>query len=79
MASNSKILRNMWDAQEALCAYCRRKTNLPNLLPPVVGPLTATLDHREPRTKGGTGNQANLVMACHTCNLSIRKKKVANE
>lgn len=66
--SNSKVLRKLWDAQSALCAYCRRATTMPNPLPPVTGPLTATLDHREPRAAGGTGEQHNLVMACSTCN-----------
>lgn len=47
------------------CYYCRREVDFSN----------STLDHLIPRSKGGTGNLSNLVLACYSCN---HKKKDMN-
>lgn len=40
---------------------------------------TFHLDHRLPVAKGGKSSEANLVLACAPCNLSRRKRIVAND
>lgn len=61
-------LRRLYDLQLALCAYCRRKMEKPSLLPPIRTPLTATIDHRQPISRGGTDHYRNLVACCAECN-----------
>lgn len=63
-------LRYFFDRQQGLCAYCRRLMTKPSLLPPVHGPLTVTLDHRTPVSRGGTNRAQNLLAACATCNTT---------
>lgn len=41
-----------------LCAYCGKKTNV----------ATATIDHVQPLSLGGTNRPDNLVVACRACN-----------
>lgn len=44
--------------QRGRCQYCIRKFTLQEL----------TWDHVVPRSKGGTSQRENLVLACHKCN-----------
>ena len=60
------LLRSLCEAEGWLCYYCRRemtkdrKARLPG--------STATLDHKIPTARGGSGRRGNLVAACHACN-----------
>lgn len=49
-----------------LCEYCKRQ-----LVFKPVEPYwnAASLDHKQPLTKGGTGEKANLAVCCHRCNI----------
>jgi hypothetical protein len=42
------------------CEYCHS--------PEAISPDRFTLDHTQPRSKGGTDDQHNLALACHRCN-----------
>lgn len=49
------------------CHYCRKQTRL-NFTTSVNAPDHATLDHVVPKSKGGTNDRSNLVLACNACN-----------
>jgi len=50
-----------------VCHYCRKQTRL-NFIGPVCDHDHATLDHVVPKSKGGTNERSNLVLACNACN-----------
>lgn len=50
--------------REVVCAYCKTPLTLE----------TSTVDHRVPRTRGGSGERENLTIACQPCNLAKGKK-----
>lgn len=65
-----KRKRRIWAAIEAegrdkVCAYCG--TEVHRGLPPA-HPNAANLDHAIPRSRGGTNELSNLVVACFSCN-----------
>lgn len=62
----SKLYRRqvMQGAQYIHCHYCG--THLT--------PMTATVDHVIPRSKGGTSELSNLVLACRKCNQAKGNK-----
>lgn len=43
---------------DKLCAYCGKK----------VSPLTFSLDHMDPLSRGGENRQRNLALCCDPCN-----------
>jgi 5-methylcytosine-specific restriction endonuclease McrA len=49
-----------WDVVRStcLCHYCRKRIPMRN----------RTVDHRLPRSRGGTNERSNLVMSCKICN-----------
>ena len=49
------------------CVYCQRDMYEAN-------PFDVTLDHLQPRSKGGTHETTNLVTACRSCNSSRQAK-----
>lgn len=51
--------------QSGACFYCRRGISRRH---PQGHPLKATLDHRIPRSRGGSNHRSNLVAACEECN-----------
>lgn len=52
------IRRRAWQ-RDPHCAYCGRRLEWNE----------ATLDHVEPRSKGGSDRCANLVLSCEPCNV----------
>lgn len=47
-------------SQGGCCKYCLQPLSR----------RAATVDHRFPRSKGGTDNKANLAAACYPCNVA---------
>lgn len=56
-----------------LCHYCGRDVS--GDLPPS---LRATIDHKVPRSKGGSDAPDNLVIACAHCNAMKRERSYAD-
>ena len=59
-----RILRELFNIQGGLCAYCEKpmdinRCNTPN---------SPTIDHVIPRAAGGCDSAFNLVCACRACN-----------
>ncbi|MEA3052203.1 MAG: hypothetical protein QOG72_1106 [Sphingomonadales bacterium] len=61
-----KALRTARDAYPANCFYCGKSKKEAGL----------TIDHVEPRKKRGTGDLANLVLACRPCNADKADKAI---
>lgn len=51
--------RNIFERDENICQYCHKKYDRSEL----------TLDHVTPRSRGGTSNWTNIVLACVKCNM----------
>lgn len=61
--------RKLWDEGQRHCAYCGRYLRLPNLLDRLRHcEIDATLDHKTPRSRGGTNHRHNIVLSCRGCN-----------
>lgn len=56
--------KHLWER----CEYCGKTLICVNLPRSEVAHNSATLDHRTPRSKGGTNEISNLAMVCLTCN-----------
>lgn len=56
------------DGSGGRCAYCAIPLDLSSM----------TIDHVQPRTRGGTSALENLVAACVSCNCT-KKDKTADE
>lgn len=54
------------ERQRNRCHYCQRVMNPTQ--PDHSDPLAASLDHVIPLGRGGTDDEANLVVACVSCN-----------
>jgi HNH endonuclease len=71
MSADTELRNAVAERDGWLCRFCRRR-----LVPPPAGPnhtaaeatTIATLDHWVPRCRGGSGDLANVVIACRTCN-----------
>ncbi len=50
--------RVLFGVQEGVCAGCKILFGCPNL----------TIDHKIPKSKGGTGHMENLQLLCGACN-----------
>lgn len=51
------------------CYYCEVKLQtLADIVRRVNAPNRKTIDHLIPRSKGGTDDESNLVIACRKCN-----------
>lgn len=59
-------------AQGGLCYYCGLPMSLALGLP-----ITATIDHVIPKSKGGPNHMDNYVGACHDCNQKKGSMSVA--
>jgi 5-methylcytosine-specific restriction endonuclease McrA len=60
----------LYDKQGGLCYYCKRRMikrwpHVDGIQPPL---HMTTLDHKVPRSKGGTNRSENKCAACHACN-----------
>lgn len=53
-------------AHGGVCFYCGRRTVLRPKHPPI--DLCATRDHILPRSRGGSNELFNMVLACRACN-----------
>ena len=62
--ASDKLDHKLW-LQRSRCYYCEltMERDLPE-----AHPQRATLDHKVPRSRGGTWSNANLVAACRRCN-----------
>lgn len=60
--------RRLFTEHGALCAYCRRQTEMPSLLPGNHHDLIATVEHIIPVSRGGNMKGDNLTLACSLCN-----------
>lgn len=62
-------LKVHYEFQDGKCKWCKRKMGLKpfgEMAP--LAPLTATIDHVKPRSKGGKDSFENSVAACCECN-----------
>lgn len=55
---------NLFDLQKGVCYYCK----ISLLLHDQLNPRYATIDHKVPRIKGGSGKSDNIVLCCLKCN-----------
>lgn len=55
---NPELRGRIFDRDERRCVYCGEVYPAPQL----------TLDHVEPRMRGGDNSEGNLVTACRNCN-----------
>lgn len=62
------VRRSLFDQHKGLCAYCRRETEMPSLLPGKHHDLTATVEHIVPVSRGGKWKGDNTTLACALCN-----------
>lgn len=60
-----RLRERLFVAQGGRCFYCERRCVLGG---PNKWRATATLDHIIPKSKGGTNEQSNFVVACRACN-----------
>lgn len=60
--------RALFNAHGGICAYCRRKTEMPSLLPGKHHDLIATVEHIVPLCRGGNMRGDNITLACAACN-----------
>ena len=58
-------LRRMVLRREPLCWYCRQRGKLV---------AATTVDHKTPKSRGGTDARGNLCGACEHCNFSKRDR-----
>lgn len=68
-AEVQSVRDRLWDVQGGRCAYCLR--NLTRGILKADGSVpdsSATVDHVHPRSRGGTSERSNLVLACYGCN-----------
>ncbi len=61
----ANVRRSMYDNQKH-CAYCNVELVIED----------ATIDHKIPRSRGGTDATENLTLACFTCNQTKRAMTV---
>lgn len=66
-----RVRERLFAAQEGRCFYCKRPCILDG---PNNWRVTATLDHVVPKSRGGTNEQSNFVMACRGCNYRKASK-----
>jgi 5-methylcytosine-specific restriction endonuclease McrA len=55
---HARQIREAMLCVDAHCAYCREPVDLNN----------SSLDHKTPKSRGGTNSLSNLVLACRRCN-----------
>lgn len=75
MSSRNLYNRNRpWviERDQRLCRYCGCRTE------GQYGPRALTIDHIVPRSRGGTHDEANLVVACRQCN-HLKKDRLLEE
>lgn len=65
--SMTSTRQKLFDLHKGICAYCRRKTEMPRLGQPVRN-LTATVEHVIPICRGGAQRGSNVTLACSLCN-----------
>lgn len=75
--SRAKRLR-IYERDGFVCRYCAKPVKDAVGNRRGVKPNHATLDHIIPRSRGGTGDESNLVTACFSCN-SRKKDRTRDE
>ena len=72
------LRRRLWAAQGGLCYYCGQPMNIERLVGPVPREVGSdndpTIDHKQPRSRGGADTSDNLVLACRRCNTLKRNR-----
>ena len=58
----------LWDRQNGRCIWCEREMARGERGKELPGPHIATIEHMTPVAEGGTGEVANLALACRRCN-----------
>lgn len=61
MALSPELTQQVRDRARLRCEYCRMHQSLQG--------ATFHIEHVQPSTKGGLGEQQNLALACPSCNL----------
>jgi len=70
MACVATSKRNrIWRRDGMICGYCGKPVRR-SAFPRERGDDVATIDHRTPRSQGGSGEDANLLTACMPCNVA---------
>lgn len=59
--------RNLYSRDDGICSYCER----------TVGLTSATIDHVQPRSRGGKNTWMNVVLACGKCNYEKGSQTLA--
>lgn len=57
----------LWDSGHRFCCYCECRMTRPTKNEHS-GPMTATLEHLQPSSKGGATSKRNTSLACRDCN-----------
>lgn len=67
-----RLMRRIYERDNATCAICGCKTRFGGLYDhPFSDQLPAgSVDHIQPRSKGGGDEETNLRWACRSCNCS---------
>lgn len=60
--------RALFNKHAGICAYCRRRTEMPSQLPGKHHDLVATVEHIVPLSRGGAMRGDNITLACAGCN-----------
>jgi hypothetical protein len=66
-SERSRMLRYLFDMCSGICFYCRRVCDEPDNRGKY-NPASATIDHVQPQSRGGSGHVSNLVLSCADCN-----------
>ncbi|MBR0875017.1 HNH endonuclease [Bradyrhizobium tropiciagri] len=66
--SMAGLRRRLFELHGGICAYCRRKTEMPSMLPGKHHDLIATVEHIIPLCRGGPMKGDNVTLACAACN-----------
>lgn len=62
------LRRQLFEQHNGICAYCKRRTEMPSMLPGRNHDLTATVEHVMPVSRGGHMRGTNVTLACTLCN-----------
>jgi 5-methylcytosine-specific restriction endonuclease McrA len=69
MAHSDEVLIDVYDKNDCYCYYCDKKLAFTNYgVPGAKGAWE--VDHRKPRSRGGSNRIGNLVPSCIPCNRS---------
>jgi len=71
-AEHARLKHELWIEQHGRCRYCSLYIPRPNLRPEpwlaAADPIDGVLDHKQPLSRDGVNERANLALTCHGCN-----------